>query len=233
MENNPVIGVLGGLGTAILESGKIRPSWFDQFSHSYAVGPQADNDGKIQHIPAEVYGAASFWQKKALDKIKESGVVMLLTGRSGNKLISGDDVEMCYLVQLLGYEVWYDQRLKFQHFISNKRLDWDYYQQMKMAISRGSIFLFPYEILLKYNSKSQVYFIYLWLRRLTGMIIYNCRCFFSICFSGDRSSRYYLKFRLKIMRVKIQNYFFKFHIAYNRFLQLQMIKRDNSPGITL
>jgi glycosyltransferase involved in cell wall biosynthesis len=145
--NNDKIGALGGNGRPVFYS--LKPDWFDRYSYSYAVGPQAHVSGKLTTSHPEIYGAASFWRKDVLIDMYSRGFKALLTGRRGNVLVSGDDVEWCYMINLLGYEIWYDEYLLFEHVMPEGRLKWDYYLKLKKGIASGSALLFPYELLIR------------------------------------------------------------------------------------
>ncbi|AWW32061.1 hypothetical protein DN752_19040 [Echinicola strongylocentroti] len=146
MEQNPQIGILGGFGAAVIEGGK--PEWFDQYSHSYAVGKQALSNGKISSSKAEVYGAGAIVRKEPIWELLQRGFETVMEGRTGKKLGAGDDVEWCYIFQLLDYEIWFDDRLLFDHYISASRLTWEYYLNLKAGIASGSGLLYPYGLLL-------------------------------------------------------------------------------------
>ncbi len=129
---NSNIGVLGSFGIPKIDGTK--PDWFDQFSHSYAVGSLGKSSG-IQPKGSYHYGAACFFRKEALVRLNSIGFESLLTDRKGQNLSSGGDVELCYAIQLLGYELHYDERLRFFHFIEKHRLEWEYYVKLKKGIS--------------------------------------------------------------------------------------------------
>jgi len=45
-------------------------------------------------------------------------------------LSSGGDSELCLVILFLGYELYYDERLRFTHFIPKERLSWSYCVKM-------------------------------------------------------------------------------------------------------
>lgn len=147
LTENKNIGVLGGNGIPLLEG--IKPGWFDRYSHSFAVGAQSSANGKIGEYPAEVYGAGAFFRREPLLHLFDKGFACVMSDRKGNSLSSGGDVEWCYLLQLAGYEIWFDQRLTFLHWMPNSRITWSYYLQLKKGIVSGSARLFSYSCLLK------------------------------------------------------------------------------------
>lgn len=140
---NSSCGILGSKG---LKKIKVQePRWFDQFSHSYAVGSLGKNNGP-QKTGTYHYGAACFFRKSALEKLLKNGFKSILSGRTGTSLNSGEDVELCYAIQLLGYELWFENRLVFYHFIESHRLSWKYYLRLKMGIANSFPLLESYRI---------------------------------------------------------------------------------------
>ncbi|PWA04861.1 glycosyltransferase [Flavobacterium psychrotolerans] len=140
---NPKIGVLGGLGSPVFEADK--PDWFENFSHSYAVGTLGKTNG-VQNGLSYHYGAACFFLKGALLQLPGIGFKSALSDRKGDSLSSGGDVELCYVVQLLGYDLYYTDNLHFKHFIEKHRLDRAYYLRLKAGISASFPLLTAYEI---------------------------------------------------------------------------------------
>lgn len=141
--NNPNLGILGGLGSPKFESQK--PTWFDKFSHSYAVGGLGKEPG-IQAKASWHYGAACFFRKSSLIQLKLLGFDSVLSDRKGGNLSSGGDVELCFAVQLLGFDLAFDPTLKFDHFIETHRLDWEYYLKLTRGIASSFPLLESYKI---------------------------------------------------------------------------------------
>lgn len=141
---NSKIGVLGSFGIPKIDGS--RPEWFDYFGHSYAVGSLGKSSG-LQPKGSYHYGAACFFRKEALVKLNSIGFESLLIDRKGQNLSSGGDVELCLVVQLLGFDLYYDENLRFYHYIESYRLSWNYYVRLKKGISAS----FP--LLESYNFK--------------------------------------------------------------------------------
>jgi glycosyltransferase involved in cell wall biosynthesis len=146
--SNSRVGILGGKGIALLDGDK--PYWFDSFSHSYAVGSIGKTDG-VQKRMSYHYGAACFFLRSALLHLNKIGFVSVLTDRKGEMLSSGGDVELCYAVQLLNYDLCYSSDLHFKHFIEKSRLNRDYYLRLKKGITSSFPLLTAYEF---FNVKS-------------------------------------------------------------------------------
>jgi glycosyltransferase involved in cell wall biosynthesis len=147
---NSNLGVLGGAGSPQFESKK--PNWFDEFAHTYAVGSLCKEPG-IQPKGSWHYGAACFFRKSALMQLKSIGFTSVLSDRKGGDLSSGGDVELCYAVQLLGFDLAFEPALKFDHFIEAHRLHWEYYLKLNRGIATSFPLLESYKIR-TFNSRS-------------------------------------------------------------------------------
>lgn len=159
-QSNPKLGVLGGHGIPVLEGPE--PAWLSSYQKSFALGPQADRSGKIRERPGHVYGAAALFLKKPLLDLIDSGYTFYLTGRTQTQAISGDDLELCWLMQLMGYEIHYSEDLKFFHTMPQSRMTRDYLIKMKSGTSAGGALLFAYRqfILNPKSTSSQFAFTY-------------------------------------------------------------------------
>lgn len=145
------LGVLGSKGLPRFLGQ--RPEWFDRYASSFAVGDQQVKPS--QHRPlVHVYGAGSIYWKTPLLSLFDRGFSPALQGRRGEKMSSGDDVEWCYLMQLMGYEIVYEPNLKFEHLIPTTRLSWDYYLLLKSGITDSSALLEPYKYLVSNQTQS-------------------------------------------------------------------------------
>jgi glycosyltransferase involved in cell wall biosynthesis len=121
MSDNNNIGALGGFGTLAFE---IEPE-VEGMSFIFAAGKQAPHTGRVAEN--RVYGAGCVIRYSAYDKLLKSGFRSLLTDRQGRELSSGGDYELCYALAILGFDVWYDDRLRFVHFITRERLTRQYF----------------------------------------------------------------------------------------------------------
>ncbi len=163
MRTHENIGALGGHGIPLFEGEK--PDWFDKYAHSFAVGPQAANSGKIDQPDAEVYGAGSFYRRQPMLSFFSKGFSTIMSDRKGNSLASGGDVEWCYLIQLAGYDIWYSSALQFYHQMPSSRMHWDYYLRLKAGIASGSARLFPYKVLLHNWDCTLLQYRYHWIKQ--------------------------------------------------------------------
>ena len=163
-QSHPKVGVVGGFGIPTF-TGE-QPEWFDRYSYSFAVGSQAASEGVLQEFPAELYGAGCFFRKEPLVDLFGNGFQTIMTDRLGNTLVSGGDVEWCYLMQLMGYQLYYHPQLTFLHDMPPVRMHWDYYLRLKQGISSGVCRLLPYHSLFKNFQAGSLAFAGKWLKGL-------------------------------------------------------------------
>ncbi|HEX8327803.1 MAG TPA: glycosyltransferase [Hymenobacter sp.] len=139
------IGVLGGQSTATFEG--TEPDWFNAFQHCYAVGPQLDRVGGAFQPMADgnvgrntLWGAGMFVRTEVWSKLREAGFKSLLVGRllTHGDLTGGEDDELCFAAQLLGYEVWYSSKLQLHHHMSAGRLTETYRDKLVYASARSA-----------------------------------------------------------------------------------------------
>lgn len=128
MNENPPIGVLGGRGEAVFESPP--PAWFPHFEQYYAVGPQYPQSGDVTAGKGIIWGAGAVVRKEAYDKLKASGYQRFLTWQNAGKLSRSEDGEFCLAIRLAGYRIWYDDRLRYRHWMEAGRLNWGYLMQL-------------------------------------------------------------------------------------------------------
>lgn len=150
LEQNPMTGILGGRNTATFDGE--APAWFSAFQHCYAVGQPLNRiGGGFTPLPDGnvgrnvLWGAGMFVRTAVWTKLHEAGFKSLFTGRQGEKnLTAGEDDELCYATQLLGYEVWYSSHLHLQHHMPAGRLTEDYRNRLFYASARSTTRLNAY-----------------------------------------------------------------------------------------
>tara|TARA_R110002012_G_scaffold277507_2_gene464736 strand:- start:20997 stop:21974 length:978 start_codon:yes stop_codon:yes gene_type:complete len=154
MESIISIGALGGWCDAMFEGDK--PEWFDTYGKYFAVGKQSDSSGDITNKKGCLYGAGMVIRKSHWLQLNDRGFIPLLTCRKGDSLSSGGDTEYCYALRLLGYKIWYDERLHFFHYMLAKRVNKEYVSKVRKAISYSNFVCDSYldEILNKENNKN-------------------------------------------------------------------------------
>jgi glycosyltransferase involved in cell wall biosynthesis len=142
MESNAEIGALGGWCEATFE--KMKPVWFNQYARYYAVSKQGIESGDVTNKKGCLYGAGMMIRKSHWIRLNELGFEPLLTCRKGDTLSSGGDTEYSYVLRLLGYKMWYDERLYFKHFMPEGRLSLQYITKIRKAISASNFVVSVY-----------------------------------------------------------------------------------------
>lgn len=120
---HPEAAIVGGLGTGVLE--KEEPWWWRRFQGYYACGPQGGRAGQLPRW-SHVYGAGMCLSREFVGILRSGQVHHFLTGRSGNLLLSGEDVEICLVAWLSGFTVRWDDRLRFLHRMPASRVEIPY-----------------------------------------------------------------------------------------------------------
>lgn len=144
MNSNPAIGILGGQNTATFEGQE--PDWFPAFQHCYAVGQPLDRAaGGFSPLPDGnvgrnvLWGAGMFVRAEVWTKLAQIGFKSLFTGRQGEKnLTAGEDDELCYIAQLLDYQVWYSSKLQLRHHMTDARMTPTYRDRLFYASVRSA-----------------------------------------------------------------------------------------------
>lgn len=149
MQKHPSIGILGGYGEMVFESPP--PLWAMQL-HAFASGPQAKTSGKVKHNA--VYGAGCVLRTTAYTTLSKAGYKPMLTDRKGVNLSTGGDYELCYAIALAGYAIWYDERLRFKHFMPKERISLEYCIRFFKEGATSFQVLIPYRIRVNANSRS-------------------------------------------------------------------------------
>lgn len=142
MIKNPRIAALGGFGKLVFEMDP--PEWV-RYAGIFAAGEQSDRPGKVKKN--RIYGAGCVIRRSAYFRAKELGFKSQLTDRKGTELSSGGDHELCYALSIMGYDIWYDDRLRFSHFITKDRLTWQYLMRYAHESSRCFDVLTSYKMI--------------------------------------------------------------------------------------
>lgn len=154
MNSDYSIGILGGNIKAEFEVEK--PVWFDEYAGGYAIGEQAKPDSDTLEEKKWVFGAGTVIRKELFAQLNSSSIELLLTGRKGNKLLAGDDSELCAIAILLGYRVVASSSLNLKHFVAANRLALDYARNLYKGFGASLVVLNAYEHVI--NNKREASF---------------------------------------------------------------------------
>lgn len=127
---DPTVGAVGGAGTPM--SDVEFPPFFYTYAFHYAVGSPDLDAGSVDDGRGWLYGAGLTARRGDLLTIYESPAFPTLTGRVGSlPTTSGDDLELCFSLRLLGRKLVYDDRLSFRHYIEPRKLEKDYVRRLR------------------------------------------------------------------------------------------------------
>lgn len=144
LSNDPKLGGVGGQSFPAFARGTEVPDWFRERCRSYAVGEQFEHPG---YLPAgrTLWGAGLSVKREAISLVFDDDFPLLLSGRQGVSLMSGDDSEICLRIQIAGFKLKYDPRLVFTHFLPASRLTAEYYQRLQQGFRKSFKILGLYE----------------------------------------------------------------------------------------
>ncbi|MBN1950895.1 MAG: glycosyltransferase family 2 protein [Bacteroidales bacterium] len=137
MNQHPEVAVCGGYGIGEFEV--TPPAWLKQFETALAIGAQADQTGYMTSDRNYLYGACAVYRKSLWDKLLEINFQFFLSGRKGKQLNSGEDFELCQAWKMLGYKLYYDNRISFRHYMPEGRLTWSYFRKLYKAFGRSDL----------------------------------------------------------------------------------------------
>ena len=210
MNADETVAALGGKGIAVCEH--LLPEWFDKFSLSYAVGHQMTNEVPIEK--RSLYGAGMVLRGSILEKVSKLGLDYELTYLRSNgteKVIAGEDEEICFILSLMNYRILYDDSLQFRHNISQNRLNLDYLGRLCKGYGVTLPLLSPYKELLKSKRKGRKINIYFWVFELFSALIITAR------------SSILLSINIFFKRINIEN---KMEFFMNSYLVFNYLKRN-------
>lgn len=140
MTSNEKIGALGGCSEGYYDGEP--PAWFSTYiKDGYAIGKQFIHTGDITWERGYIWGAGMVSRTALLRDILNAPFTT--TDRKGASLASGGDTEICYKLIEKGYLLYYDDRLFYQHYITDRRLTWDYVVKLSKGITQTIYLLLP------------------------------------------------------------------------------------------
>ncbi len=140
---HPECAACGGIGKAIFE--KSEPFWFKKYQENFAIGPQGPKSGYVDEKRSYLYGAGFNLRKKSYELLVESNFPGIQTGRSSQTHRGGgEDSELSFGLVILGYKLWYDERLKFDHYMPESRLNIERLIELQKGFGRDEVVLSLY-----------------------------------------------------------------------------------------
>ncbi len=139
LEASERIGIVCAKGSAIFEGEE--PAWFNRYQQNFAVGPQSKTNGNAENINTFFYNASSIMRKTAIDDLLQKGFTPLMKSRATKQILAGDDTEIQMMLRLLGWEIHYQDNIRFDHYMPAKRLSLEYFRDMRKGMGASSVYL--------------------------------------------------------------------------------------------
>ncbi len=159
ISNNKKAGVIGGWGKAASDHN--LPEWFYQ-TNAYGIGRPIPSSGETDRLEHMIYGAGMIIRKSIYFKLIQAGFSFQLTGRKGDKVSGGEDIELFYAILIAGNSILFDDRLIFQHYIPKERLSEKYIKDLSFyGIKNSAVISAYYHEYKKYPCHS--FFYYTWI----------------------------------------------------------------------
>jgi glycosyltransferase involved in cell wall biosynthesis len=222
LQANPTIGVLGGQGVALFEDN--APEWFQRYHLSFAVGRQSSVSGKLNRLSSrKLHSAGSFYRKEVLMQYFEKGFSTIMVGRKGKNLTGGEDTEWCMMIELMRYDLWYDDSLKFYHYMPNGRMNWEYYLKLKKGTTSGEAKLKAYQLFYHKSDPAVIGFCFSYFASLLFTNAVWLQFVVKSSIFREKYSKEILELGGVVNKEKASSYRKDFWFSYHHFLQLKKI----------
>ncbi len=152
MERMPSVGVLGG--QSVLAPGTEAPEWWDEEQGNYAVGKQLPQSG-FANTRGFVYGAGMVTRTELARRAFDTRFPFLLTGRQGDKCLSGEDGEYCTRVRMMGHDLYYSEELFYWHDVSSSRLNKESLKRLLDSFDAGALIGRKYAYAFRYEQEGR------------------------------------------------------------------------------
>ena len=83
--------------------------------------------------------------------------------------MSGEDVELGDALQLAGYQLWYDDRLRLKHFMFKERLTWPYLLRIGQGTASSQLTSVVYYFIFRHPHLTEARFRRLYAKRLVWL----------------------------------------------------------------
>jgi glycosyltransferase involved in cell wall biosynthesis len=168
MQAHPEIGVLGARAEGAFEVP--APAWFEALQGVYAIGPQnGGRSGAYPHNEGFVYGAGSVVRRSGWLRLRAHGFHFLTQVQRGKVLAGGEDIELGEALRLAGYQLWYEDRLRFRHYMYRNRLTWEYLLRIGPGAPSALLISIVYYFVARHPGLSESGFRRLYLKRMAWL----------------------------------------------------------------
>jgi len=133
------VGIIGGNNYYY---GNVNNFVSQNYVGDFAVGIQAESEyDDITDERGFVWGAGMVVRRDVFYTLKEKGFQSLVSGRKGNKLLSGEDTELCFVARLCHWRIATSNLLVLHHAIPDSRFTLSYLTRMKEGFGQADPFL--------------------------------------------------------------------------------------------
>jgi hypothetical protein len=141
ISSDSALGAVGSIRTPVYELPP--PVWFEKVHSAYAI--LTDYEFKqIRESLVYLPTAGLCVRKAAWQQLIQDGFRIQPTVSPGRKIVGGEDVELTRSLQLSGWKLLIDQRLRLQHFMPSRRLQWQYTRRLLRDYGSSDVLLDAY-----------------------------------------------------------------------------------------
>jgi glycosyltransferase involved in cell wall biosynthesis len=137
MSSDFELGAINSINTAAADVP--FPAWFSRYCAYYAAWAFAESAESAEPAGWVLNGAGMTIRKTAWRQLRQNGFQPQLTDRMGNRLTSCGDLEMGCAIQLGGWKIRVEPRLKLEHYMTSERLQWRYLRRLLRGCGEGQV----------------------------------------------------------------------------------------------
>jgi len=223
LERDPQIGMLGGCGIYLQENE--IPAWSKNIK-IFALGPQGENNSAVDVL----YGAGVILRKDIFLLLKSIDFEFLISDRVQDNLSSGGDYELCKIVRIAGYKLWYSEKLRFDHHFDKQRFEFDYFKKFTKESSSALDILSIYNFFMLYPDGNYFAYLRFYCRQMLFEIKEFILCYLNYAARSKEDPnkpKYYFKYLFHQYRIyymlrfsrSSRRYFEKIHKIQHRLKQ--------------
>ncbi|MBN2215323.1 MAG: glycosyltransferase family 2 protein [Bacteroidales bacterium] len=154
MSNHPEVAICGAQGIGDFEAPP--PPWFEKYKDAFAIGPQAPKTGYIPVEHGYVYGGGSAIRKSVWFELCDKNFRFLIKDHSmKSAIIRGEDSEMSFAFLLMGYKLWYQDDMLFNHYMPSGRINWKYLKKLFFSFGMSDVLIGFYSFYTENHSKKR------------------------------------------------------------------------------
>jgi glycosyltransferase involved in cell wall biosynthesis len=139
MSADSELGAVGSVNTATADVP--FPEWFPRYCQYYAAWGYLEFATLASWV---LNGAGMTIRKSTWQRLRRDGFRSCLIGRLGTRLSSSEDLEIGLAIQLGGWKIRIEPRLRLEHYMTPGRLQWKYLRKLLRAVGEARVVLDSY-----------------------------------------------------------------------------------------